>query len=299
MPELPEVETTLRGLTPYLLHQKITQVQIRAPKLRAPTPPAKPLINLTVTKLERRAKYILAHLSNGTTLLIHLGMSGRLTILPAAHATPPGKHDHIILTTPKGTITLNDARRFGLFLHLKEGALTTHPLLTALGPEPLGPQFTASYLHTQLRTRKTPIKVALMDSHLVVGVGNIYASESLFRAHIHPQTPAHKLTLKQCQTLVTCIHQTLTEAIAAGGSSLRDFAHSNGQLGYFQHSFHAYGRTGKPCLTCATPIQKITQAQRSTFFCPHCQKNEEGGCLTAPPSRNTQCAKCARSKNCP
>lgn len=270
MPELPEVETTLRGLQPYLQNQPLTAVQIRTPKLRLPTPATAPLTGKTVMGLERRAKYILLHLSDATSLLLHLGMSGRvntsLTPLPA------GKHDHIILTTPKGTVTFNDARRFGLFLHIPTAGLATHPLLKNLGLEPLSPTFTAAYLHKALAGRTTEIKPTLMDGKLVVGVGNIYASEALFRSHIHPQKRSNTLTAAQCKTLVEAIRQTLTEAIAAGGSTLRDYQHSNGQLGYFQHNFKVYGRAGQPCPTCGTAIAKITQAQRSTFFCPHCQK---------------------------
>lgn len=333
MPELPEVETTLRGLAPCLEGQPLTNVTIHTAKLRAPTPPAGPLIGLTVTHLERRAKYILLHLSNATTVLIHLGMSGRLTATlpqpplrlagkasasperPASlgETVPQGgpfpypparkKHDHILLTTPKATVILNDARRFGLFLHLPTASLATHPLLRHLGPEPLadlprpclrlagkastspeqpaslgetvlqdGPAFTPAYLKKALTSRKTAIKPTLMDNRIVVGVGNIYASESLFRARINPQTPAHQLTLAQLKTLIPHIQATLKEAIAAGGSTLRDYAHSNGQLGYFQHHFQVYGRAGQPCPACTTLIRKITQSQRATFYCPHCQK---------------------------
>lgn len=270
MPELPEVETTLRGLQPYLQGQPLTGVEIRAPKLRLPTPAPGPLLGKTVTGLERRAKYILFHLNDATSVLLHLGMSGRMNTSPTA--PQPGKHDHIILTTPKGTVTLNDARRFGLFLHIPTAGLPTHPLLKNLGPEPLGPAFTATYLHKSLATRNTDIKPTLMDGKLVVGVGNIYASEALFRSHIHPQKRGNTLSPQQCQTLAEAIRQTLTEAIAAGGSTLRDYQHSDGQLGYFQHNFKVYGRTGQPCPVCGTAIAQITQSQRSTFFCPHCQK---------------------------
>lgn len=269
MPELPEVETTLRGLAPYLEGQPLTEVLIRTPKLRLPTPAASLLTGRTVTRLTRRNKYILAELNDAHTLLLHLGMSGRLTI--SHTATPLLKHDHIILTTPLAQIRLHDPRRFGLFLHLPTATLAQHPLLVDIGPEPLTPAFNPTYLHQALRGKTIPIKAAIMDGKLVAGVGNIYASESLFRAKIHPLTPAQNLTPAQCTTLVGCIQETLQDAITAGGSSLRDFAHSDGQLGYFQHQFRVYGRAGQPCLVCSTPITNQVVAQRNTFWCPHCQ----------------------------
>lgn len=269
MPELPEVETTLRGLQPYLEGQTLTAVQIRTPRLRLPTPAAAPLVGARVMALERRAKYILVHLANATSLLIHLGMSGRMNT--STTQPQPGKHDHILLTTARGTVTLNDARRFGLFLHIPTAGLAQHPLLKNLGPEPLGPGFTATYLHNALSKRTTEIKPAIMDGKLVVGVGNIYASEALFRSHIHPQKRSHTLTQSQCQTLVKNIQETLQEAITAGGSTLRDYTHGSGELGYFQHQFRVYGRAKEPCPVCGTPVVKITQAQRSTYFCPSCQ----------------------------
>lgn len=269
MPELPEVETTLRGLAPYLEGQPLTQVLIRTPKLRLPTPAAALITGRTVTTLARRNKYILAGLDDASTLLLHLGMSGRLTITTTQE--PLLKHDHIILTTPKAQIRLHDPRRFGLFLHIPTATLTSHPLLVGIGPEPLTPAFNAPYLHRALKGKSIPIKAAIMDGKLVAGVGNIYASESLFRAKINPLTPAQNLSPTQCAALVTHIQETLNEAIAAGGSSLRDYTHSDGQLGYFQHSFRVYGRAGQPCLTCSTPIASQVIAQRNTFWCPHCQ----------------------------
>jgi formamidopyrimidine-DNA glycosylase len=270
MPELPEVETTLRGLAPYLEGQPLTQVLIRTPKLRLPTPKAELLTGRTVTRLTRRNKYILAELNDAHTLLLHLGMSGRLTI--TTQSEPLLKHDHIILTTPKAQIRLHDPRRFGLFLHIPTATIHQHPLLIGIGPEPLTPAFNPTYLHAALHGKTIPIKAAIMDGKLVAGVGNIYASESLFRAKIHPLTPAQNLAPAHCATLVACIQETLNDAITAGGSSLRDYAHSDGQLGYFQHSFRVYGRAGQPCLVCSTPIASQTVAQRNTFWCPHCQK---------------------------
>lgn len=270
MPELPEVETTLRGLTPCLEGQPLTHVAIRTPKLRLPTPDAALITGRTVTTLARRNKYILIGLNDGHTLLLHLGMSGRLTITNPGE--PPLKHDHIILRTPIAEIRLHDPRRFGLFLRIPTTRLASHPLLAALGPEPLTPDFTPAYLHAALRGRQIPIKAALMDGKLVAGIGNIYASESLFRALLHPLTPAKALTPAHCATLVPHIQQTLQDAIAAGGSSLRDYTHSNGQLGYFQYTFFVYGRAGQPCRVCGTPIASQTVAQRNTFWCPFCQK---------------------------
>lgn len=272
MPELPEVETTLRGLAPYLEKQIIRTIEIRVAKLRLPTPLAKPIQGLTVLRLERRAKYILAHLSDKTTLLIHLGMSGRMTVSQNIPSPLP-KHSHVIMTTPRGAITLVDPRRFGLFLQMETSKVLAHPLMAKLGPEPLGKDFSGAYLYRILKSKSTAIKPTLMDNHVVVGVGNIYASESLFRAKINPQKPAKKLTRAQCDSLVKEVKNTLNDAIVAGGSSLRDYAHGNGQLGYFQHQFRVYGRDGEPCVTCGTVIKKITQAQRTTFFCPKCQSH--------------------------
>lgn len=306
MPELPEVETTLQGIKPYLEGLPLTQVLIRTPKLRTeiPADTAQKLTSQTLTNLRRRAKFILADASNGHTLLLHLGMSGRLSVLPTAtpqsspgvaaerseggtatppphpapltplalHPNPPlAKHDHIILTTPKAEVRFNDARRFGLFALLPTATLNSHPYLANLGPEPLTNAFTGQTLHTALQNSGQPIKVKLMDNTVVVGVGNIYASESLFRAGLHPATPANTITRTQAETLARHIKATLTEAIAAGGSTLRDFQQADGQLGYFQHTFSVYGRKGQPCLACTTPIQSAVMGQRNTFWCPTCQ----------------------------
>lgn len=270
MPELPEVETTLHGIQPVLEGQRIAHAEVHAKTLRLPTPTAAELQGRTFTNFRRRNKYILAAADNGQSLILHLGMSGRLT-LTSPHA-PRLKHDHILLTTAQGQqVRFHDPRRFGLFLLTPTATLEVHPLLRDIGPEPLTAAFHAGYLHKALQGKTIPIKTAIMDGKLVAGVGNIYASESLFRAGINPLTPAHNLTRKQCATLVTCIQHTLTAAIAAGGSSLRDFSHSEGQLGYFQHTFNVYGRKGLPCPVCGTPVQAQVVGQRNTFWCPHCQ----------------------------
>ncbi len=270
MPELPEVEVTRRGLVP-LLNQTVKNIVIRNAGMRWPIPAHLPqtLHNQKLLGLRRRAKYILADFENGT-LLLHLGMSGRLCLLDRNY--PPEKHDHFDIQFHDGQVLrLRDPRRFGAVLWAGEKP-DEHPLLHVLGPEPLEDGFNAKYLHDGLRTRSAAIKVAIMDSHLVVGVGNIYASESLFRARIHPETPAKQLTLKQCEKLVAEIKETLNDALKAGGSSLRDFFGADGNPGYFQQEYFVYGRTGEPCKVCSKPIQCIRLGQRSTFFCRHCQK---------------------------
>ena len=276
MPELPEVETVRRGLLPVMEGHVITQADINRPDLRFPLPAAMSdrLTGATIQTLRRRSKYILADLSTGETLLIHLGMSGRMLISGQMlgqfhHDHPaPQKHDHVVLHMANGTrITFNDARRFGsMDLFPTNG---THALLTKIGPEPLGNAFNESYLARRLENRRTPIKSALLDQHVVAGLGNIYVAETLFRAGIHParlaaDTPA--------APLVPIIRQVLTEAIDAGGSSLRDYRQTDGELGYFQHRFRVYDRENQPCPTCATPIQRFTQSGRSSFFCPLCQR---------------------------
>lgn len=275
MPELPEVEVTRRGLVP-LLNQTVKNIVIRNAGMRWPVPAHLPqtLYNQKLLGLRRRAKYILADFENGT-LLLHLGMSGRLCLLDRNY--PPEKHDHFDIQfhgvdgKAGQVLRLRDPRRFGAVLWA--GVMPEeHPLLSVLGSEPLEDGFNAKYLHDGLRTRSAAIKVAIMDSHLVVGVGNIYASESLFRARIHPETPAKQLTLKQCEKLVAEIKATLNDALKAGGSSLRDFFGADGNPGYFQQEYFVYGRTGELCKVCGKPIQCIRLGQRSTFFCSHCQK---------------------------
>jgi formamidopyrimidine-DNA glycosylase len=275
MPELPEVEITRRGLLP-LLNQTVANVVIRNASMRWPIPAHLPqtLINQKLISLKRRAKYILADFADefGSqgTLLLHLGMSGRLSLLDRNY--PPEKHDHFDIAFTDGRVLrLRDPRRFGAVLWAGERP-SEHALLAALGPEPLDDTFNAKHLFDGIRTRSAAIKVAIMDAHLVVGVGNIYASESLFRARIHPETPAQKLTIKQCEKLVNEIKTTLNDALNAGGSSLKDFFGADGNPGYFQQEYFVYGRTGEPCKVCSKPIQNIRLGQRSTFYCKHCQK---------------------------
>ena len=277
MPELPEVETTLRGLSPHLSGQRIKQVTIRNPHLRWPIPAGLPgiLRGQTIHRLHRRAKYILVECDNGT-LILHLGMSGSLRVLPVS--TPAEKHDHFDLVLSNNTLMrLRDPRRFGAVLwhpHPTENQrdIASHPLLAKLGPEPLLEDFDAQYLYRATRKRSAAIKLVIMDSHVVVGVGNIYASESLFHAGIRPQLHAGKLSLPRCERLVQTIRDTLSASIAQGGSTLRDFTDSNGKPGYFQQNYTVYGRTGEACRVCSAPIKQIVQGQRSTFYCPSCQK---------------------------
>ena len=282
MPELPEVEITRRGLIP-LLNQTVSQVTIRNASMRWPIPAYLPqtLANQKLVNLTRRAKYILADFestdaSKSGTLLLHLGMSGRICLLDRNY--PPEKHDHFDIEftsidgKPGNVLRLRDPRRFGAVLWAGSEP-NIHALLAPLGPEPLDNTFNATYLHTQLKTRSAAIKVAIMDSHLVVGVGNIYASESLFRARIHPETPAKNVTLKQSEKLVAEIKQTLNEALDAGGSSLRDFFGADSNPGYFQQEHQVYARTNQPCRVCSKPIKCIRLGQRSTFYCANCQPN--------------------------
>lgn len=270
MPELPEVEITLRGIRPHLHHQCVANVIIRTADLRWPIPPALPklLPGETIRGVQRRAKYLLIAFDHGM-LILHLGMSGSLRILP--QGTPPQKHDHFDLLLDDGQLLrLRDPRRFGAVLW-HEGDIGEHPLLASLGPEPLGTAFDADYLYRATRSRNTAIKLALMDNHLVVGVGNIYANESLFRAGIRPQRVARKLTRPLCASLVQNVRAVLRAAIRQGGSTLRDFVHSDGSSGYFQQHYFVYGRTGEPCRRCGTPIKRIVLGQRASFYCPHCQ----------------------------
>ena len=281
MPELPEVETTMRGISP-LVGQSVQQVIIRHPTLRWPIPShlVSTLPSLHLARLTRRAKYILAEFrrANGElagTLILHLGMSGRICLL--AKDEPAAKHDHFDIHFKNGQVLrLRDPRRFGAVLWVAAGVdgddVSQHALIKALGPEPLESAFSADYLYKQLRTRTAPIKTTIMDSHLVVGVGNIYASESLFRSGINPKTPSNKVSKPKCERLVAEIKATLAEAIEAGGSSLRDFFGADGNPGYFQQTYFVYGRTGEPCRVCQKPILQIKQGQRSTFYCAGCQR---------------------------
>lgn len=270
MPELPEVETTRLGLLP-LLGQTISKVVIRNASLRWPIPPHLPqtLPGQRFLALSRRAKYILVECKTGT-LLLHLGMSGRISLL--GKDEPPAKHDHFDIHFADGRVLrLCDPRRFGAILWV-EGDPSQHVLLAALGPEPLEEAFDGAWLYKEIRSRTAPIKNVIMDSHLVVGVGNIYASESLFRARINPKTPANKLSKVRCERLATEIKATLREALKAGGSSLRDFFGVDGNPGYFQQACFVYGRTGQLCRVCSAPIKTLRQGQRSSFYCATCQR---------------------------
>lgn len=284
MPELPEVETVRSGLVPSMEGRVILKADIRRPDLRWPFPDrmAERLTGSRVDRLRRRSKYILADLDSGETLLIHLGMSGRMLIQGSGvigefhHALPATeKHDHVILDMEGGArVVFNDARRFGMMDLWPTTKIEMHPLLAGLGPEPLGNAFDETYLAAALKGRKTPIKSALLDQKLVSGLGNIYVCEALWRAHIHPRTKAASLSRSRAQSLVPVIRDVLGEAIEAGGSSLKDYRQTDGKLGYFQHSFAVYGREGDACRTpgCEREIARIVQAGRSTFFCPGCQR---------------------------
>lgn len=270
MPELPEVEVTRRGLQP-LINQTVKNVVIRNASMRWPIPSHLPqtLKNQKLISLKRRAKYILAQFENGT-LLLHLGMSGSISLLDRNY--PPEKHDHFdVEFQDQQVLRLRDPRRFGAVLWAGEHP-EKHVLLSKLGPEPLSDAFNGQYLYQHIRNRKAPIKNTIMDGHLVVGVGNIYASESLFRARIDPQRPANKLSLAECEALAVEIKVTLDDALQAGGSSLRDFVGTDGNPGYFQQAYFVYSRTGEPCKVCGTLIKTIRLGQRSTFYCEACQK---------------------------
>jgi len=271
VPELPEVETTRSGLAPHLVGTVIKDVVIRNAKLRWPIPKNLPALlrGRTILSLKRRAKYLLMNCGNGVVIL-HLGMSGSLRITPAS--TTPEKHDHFDLVLENGNLMrMKDPRRFGAVLW-EEGDVYAHKLLASLGPEPLEENFNADHLFHVTRGRKISIKQCIMDNHVVVGVGNIYANEALFRANIKPQLAAGKLSRIRCKKLVMEIRSTLQEAINLGGSTLRDYVNATGQTGYFQQTYWVYGRTDKPCHKCGNLIKKISQGQRSSFYCKVCQK---------------------------
>ncbi len=283
MPELPEVETVKSGIAPVMEGHVIAQADINRPDLRWPFPDrmAERLVGKRVLGLRRRSKYILVDLDSAETLLIHLGMSGRMlvsghTVGEFHHPHPvPAKHDHVVFHMDDGTrITFNDARRFGAMDLMDTATQDDHWLIRDLGPEPLGNAFNESYLIARLKGRNTPIKSALLDQRIVSGLGNIYVCEVLFRAGIHPACKAGQISAKRAVSLVPLIRDVLSEAIAAGGSSLRDYRQADGELGYFQHVFQVYDREGDPCVTpgCDREINRIVQSGRSSFFCPQCQR---------------------------
>jgi formamidopyrimidine-DNA glycosylase len=271
VPELPEVETTRRGIEPWLAGRRIRQLLVRERQLRWPVPAGieQRLRGAEVREIGRRGKYLLLNTDAGTAL-IHLGMSGRLHVLPCPE--PPDTHDHFDIVADSGTrIRFHDPRRFGSLLWAGSDP-ARHPLLAALGPEPLGPDFDGGYLWQRSRRRRVSIKQHLMNPVVVVGVGNIYASEALFRAGIDPRRPAGRISRSDMDRLASAARELLTEAIRQGGTTLRDFAWGDGQPGYFAQELRVYGRKGEDCLVCGTPIRQIVQGQRSTFFCPRCQR---------------------------
>ena len=275
MPELPEIETVRRGLAPWLEGRVIARVEVRRGDLRWPLPRdfASRLAGRRVETIGRRGKYLLFALDDGTTVIGHLGMSGRLFARPAPG--PPATHDHVIFTTAEGAeIVFNDARRFGLFALAETAALDDHPLLRHLGPDPLGNRFSGAVLTAAIAGRRAPIKALLLDQRLIAGIGNIYACESLFRARISPRRSGAAVAGVRAERLAGAVKDVLAEAIAAGGSSLRDYVQVSGERGYFQHAFQVYGREGEACATGKRGhrVRRIVQAGRSTFFCPGCQR---------------------------
>jgi formamidopyrimidine-DNA glycosylase len=272
MPELPEVETTRLGISPHIIGRKICEVIVRRWDLRWPVSPGLPEIEGQVfVAVERRSKYLLLETDDGGTVLIHLGMSGSLRVVSPGEEWK--KHDHIGITVEGGLqLRYHDPRRFGLVMVVAASEVQNHPLLVNLGPEPLGEKFTGKHLHATLRNKSIAIKVAVMDAKTVVGVGNIYASESLFRAGIHPALPANKLTKPKAERLVLAIKEVLAESIAQGGTTLRDFLNSDGQPGYFKQRLFVYGRKGEPCRVCDTEISHGVMGQRATFWCGGCQR---------------------------
>jgi len=283
MPELPEVETVRRGLTPAMEGVVIERADVNRPDLRWPFPErmAERLTGQTVQRLRRRSKYILADLSSGETLLIHLGMSGRMTVSgdplgQFVHDHPmPEKHDHVVFHMANGArVTFNDPRRFGAMDLLPTATAEDHKLLSVLGPEPLGNDFHEQHLIDAFKGKNTPVKSALLNQGIVAGLGNIYVCEALFRGKVSPRRKAGQISAPRVAALVPIIRQVLQDAIEAGGSSLKDFRQADGELGYFQHSFDVYGREGDPCRTqgCGAEIKRITQSGRSSFYCAQCQR---------------------------
>lgn len=299
MPELPEVETVCRGLEPVMAGQVLDQVTLRRKNLRFPFPKdmAKRLQGKRIEAMNRRAKYILAHIEGGDILLMHLGMSGRFTIhtpqgevpgqpgrfhydMPAGSPTGDGPHDHVIFHMQGGArIVYTDHRRFGIMDLFPAAEADEHKLLGALGVEPMGNALTADYLNEAFRTKHAPLKSALLDQKIIAGLGNIYVCEALYRSGLSPRRLAHTITAEKGPTqrierLVRIIRDVIGEAIEAGGSTLRDYAQADGELGYFQHSFQVYDQEGEPCRTpgCGRAIKRLVQSGRSTFYCPSCQK---------------------------
>jgi formamidopyrimidine-DNA glycosylase len=270
MPELPEVEITRRGIEPFIVGRTITGLIVRNPNLRwrVPRGLARTLVGQEVKRVERRGKYLLLECGSGC-LILHLGMSGSLRVIDPC--TPAQAHDHVDLVFGETALRLRDPRRFGALLW-QRGDVQRHRLLAGLGVEPLSDRFSAEYLYAATRRRQAGIKQVLMNANIVVGVGNIYANESLFRAGVHPRRRARRLTRADCERLVHNVRETLRDALAAGGSSLRDFVHSDGASGYFQQSYYVYDRAGQPCRVCGSAIRLARLGSRSSFFCAACQK---------------------------
>ena len=275
MPELPEVETIRRGLASRMTGRQIVRAELRRADLRRPFPPllAERLTGAQIGALGRRGKYILVELDDSGTLLLHLGMSGRITV--GGNNAPEEKHDHVVLTLDDGTVVrFNDPRRFGLVDYMTRGSEAAHPLLAGMGPEPLEPGFDGAYLARALAGKMTSIKAALLDQKIVAGLGNIYVCEALYRARLSPRRLAATVTGARAERLAAAIRTVLGEAIEAGGSSLRDYVQASGELGYFQHRWAVYGKEGEPCpgCTCAEGVHRIVQSGRSTFFCAKRQR---------------------------
>lgn len=283
MPELPEVETVRRGLEPAMTGRIITKITLRRAGLRVPFPDnlAKTLSGRPVLQLTRRAKYLLIHVGGKAedVLIVHLGMSGQLTIAPNLAAYSPRKHDHVVIALDNGAgVVFNDARRFGMVMLSPTETLEAHKAFKDMGPEPLPQDFTGKALQERLARKDTPVKIALLDQRVVAGVGNIYASEALFEAGISPLRKSSTVKPAEAERLAQAIRSVMIRAIAAGGSSLRDFRQAGGELGYFQHSFAVYDHEGAPCPRCKggakkkPVIRKIVQGGRATYYCPACQK---------------------------
>lgn len=276
MPELPEVETVRRGLAARLEGRRLTRAEARRPDLRIPLPAdfGPRLVGRRVMSVGRRAKYLLLTMDDGTVVIAHLGMSGRMTIGPVLGG-PLDRHDHVLLETEDGAqVRFNDQRRFGLVTFADADALESHPLLADLGPEPLGNAFNGPALAAALAGRHKPIKAALLDQKVVAGVGNIYACEALYRAGLSPRRLAYTVQGGRAERLADAVRTVLSEAIDAGGSSLRDYVQASGELGYFQHAWRVYGREGEACATpgCGRAVRRLVQSNRSTFYCSRCQR---------------------------
>jgi formamidopyrimidine-DNA glycosylase len=271
MPELPEVETVMRGLAPVWEGQRFARVTLNRAGLRRPFPDGlgQRLIGATVVACRRRAKYGLVDTDRGDTMILHLGMSGRMRLDPGELL----KHDHVVFETAAGrVVAFNDARRFGSIDLAATADADQHPLLAGIGPEPLGPGFGPAMLKAAFAGRAAPAKALLLDQRIIAGLGNIYVCEALFRSRIHPARAGGTISARRIDSLAGAITEVLEEAIAAGGSSLRDHAAPDGTLGYFQKGFQVYGREGQPCPQCARPIERLVQSGRSSFFCGHCQR---------------------------